>query len=125
MQRKYFLTLVLQLLIFSISNAHTTVTVSGIIKAKTSKAILPFVNVILKTGKDSVFVSGTVTNEEGRFYLSKVKPGNYLLELTYIGYLTNQQSLFIGNLSAADFKSSFVLKVPPFVEPPTVSSNTN
>jgi len=99
MQKKYFLTLILQFIIFSISNAQTSVTVSGIIKAKTSKTILPFVNVILKTVKDSVFVSGTVTSEEGRFYLSKVKPGNYLLEFTYIGYATSQQSLFVGNLS--------------------------
>ena len=99
MKKKYFLTLILQFIIFSISNAQTSVTVSGIIKAKTSKTILPFVNVILKTVKDSVFVSGTVTNEEGRFYLSKVKPGNYLLEFTYIGYVTIQQSLFVGNLS--------------------------
>ena len=82
MQKKYFLTLILQFVIFLVSNAQTSVTVSGIIKAKTSKTILPFVNVILKTVKDSVFVSGTVTNEEGRFYLSKVKPGNYLLEFT-------------------------------------------
>jgi len=99
MQRKYFLTLILQFVIFLVSTAQTTVTVSGIIKAKTSKTILPFVNVVLKTVKDSVFVSGTVTNEEGRFNLSKVKPGNYLLELTYIGYATSQQSLFVGNLS--------------------------
>jgi outer membrane receptor protein involved in Fe transport len=99
MQKKYFLTLILQFVIFLVSNAQTSVSVSGIIKAKTSKTILPFVNVILKTVKDSVFVSGTVTNEEGRFYLSKVKPGNYLLEFTYIGYVTIQQSLFVGNLS--------------------------
>ena len=65
MQKNYFLTLILQFVIFSISNAQTTVSVSGIIKAKTSKTILPFVNVILKTVKDSVFVSGTVTNEAG------------------------------------------------------------
>ena len=33
MKKKYFLTLILQFIIFSISNAQTSVTVSGIIKA--------------------------------------------------------------------------------------------
>ena len=60
MQRKYFLTLILQLLIFVISNAQTTVSVSGMIKDKTSKTFLPFVNVVLKNEKDSNFFSGTV-----------------------------------------------------------------
>ena len=99
MRTKYLLILILQLLIFSISNAQTSVTVSGIIKDKNSKAILPFANVVLKTEKDSTFVSGTVTSEEGRFSLSKIKSGNYYLEVSYIGYKTAKRSLFVGNLT--------------------------
>lgn len=99
MRTKYLLTLILQLLIFTISNAQTGVTVSGIIKDKNSKAVLPFVNVVLKTEKDSSFVIGTVTNEEGRFSISKVTSGNYFLEVSYIGYKTTKQSLFVGNLT--------------------------
>ena len=53
----------------------------------------------MKTDKDSTFVSGTVTNEEGRFTLSKIKSGNYYLEVSYIGYTTKRQSLFVGNLT--------------------------
>ncbi len=74
-------------------------TVSGIIKDKNSKVKLPFVNVVLKAEKDSTFVSGTVTNEEGRFSLAKMKPGNYYLEISYTGYGTARQSLFVGNLT--------------------------
>ena len=99
MQTKYLIVLIFQLLIFSISNAQTSVTVSGIIKDKKNKTVLPFVNVVLKSAKDSTFYSGTVTNDDGRFNLSKVNPGSYFLELTYIGYTTIQQSLFVGNLS--------------------------
>ena len=99
MRTKYLLILILQLLIFSISNAQTSVTVSGIIKDKNSKAILPFANVVLKTEKDSTFVSGTVTSEEGRFSLSKIKSGNYYLEVSYIGYKTAKRPLFVGNLT--------------------------
>jgi outer membrane receptor protein involved in Fe transport len=99
MRTKYLLTLIFKLLIFSISNAQTSVTVSGIIKDKNSKANLPFVNVVLKTEKDSTFVSGTVTNEDGRFSISKVKSGNYFLEVSTIGYAIKRQSLFVGNLT--------------------------
>lgn len=98
-RQKIILTIILQLFIFSISYAQTNVTVSGIIKDKNTKSVLPFVNVVLKTEKDSSFVSGTVTNEEGRFSLSKIKSGNYYLEVSFIGYKTTKQSLFVGNLT--------------------------
>ncbi len=99
MRTKIILTLIFQLLIFSYSNAQTNVTVSGIVKDKNSKAVLPFVNVVLKTEKDSTFVSGTVTNEEGLFTLSKIKSGNYYFEVSYIGYAKKRQALFVGNLT--------------------------
>lgn len=98
-RKKIILTIILQLFIFSISYAQTNVTVSGIIKDKNTKSVLPFVNVVLKTEKDSNFVSGTVTNEEGRFSLSKIKSGNYYIEVSFIGYKTTKQSLFVGNLT--------------------------
>jgi outer membrane receptor protein involved in Fe transport len=98
-QTKIILIIILQFFIFSISYAQTNVTVSGSIKDKNTKSVLPFVNVVLKTEKDSSFVSGTVTNEEGRFSLSKIKSGNYYLEVSYIGYKTTKQSLFVGNLT--------------------------
>lgn len=97
--KKVLYFLILQLSFISISNAQTSVTVSGIIKDKNSKANLPFVNVVLKTDKDSTLVSGTVTNEEGRFLLPKIKSGNYYLEVSYVGYITQKKSLFVGNLT--------------------------
>jgi hypothetical protein len=99
MRTKIILYIILHFFIFSISYAQTNVTVSGTIKDKNTKSVLPFVNVVLKTEKDSSFVSGTVTNEEGRFSLSKIKSGNYYLEVSFIGYNTTKQSLFVGNLT--------------------------
>ncbi|MBC7410915.1 MAG: TonB-dependent receptor [Bacteroidia bacterium] len=101
MQTKTFISIIILLLLFSaISNAqNNTVTISGIVKDGNTKAILPFVNIILKTERDSAFLSGTVTNEEGRFMLSKIKSGNYYLEISYIGYTTKKQALFVGNLT--------------------------
>jgi len=97
--KKKLFSLFLFLSFFPFSYAQTSVTVSGLIKDKNTKTVLPFVNVVLKTEKDSSFVSGTVTNEEGRFSISKVKSGNYIIEVSYIGYKTTKQSLFVGNLT--------------------------
>ena len=67
------ITLSILLIISSLSNtyAQNNVTISGIVKDKVAKTALPFVNIILKSEKDSVFVSGTVSNEEGRFFSAK------------------------------------------------------
>ncbi|MEJ0055672.1 MAG: carboxypeptidase-like regulatory domain-containing protein [Bacteroidota bacterium] len=74
------------------------VTVSGLLKEKSSKAGLPYVNVILKNEKDSTFVTGTVSDSNGRFALV-APPGNYVLDYSYIGYKRNVQSLLVGKLS--------------------------
>jgi hypothetical protein len=100
MKRLRFLFIIIfQCLIFSITKAQTNVTLSGIVKDKNSKANLPYVNVVLKTEKDSSFISGTVSNEDGRFSISKIKSGNYYLEVSFVGYKPTKKTLFIGNLS--------------------------
>ncbi len=73
------------------------VTVSGMVKDKGTP--LPYVNVVLMNEKDNSFVSGTVSNDEGRFSLSNVKPGNYQMTFSFIGYLTLNQPLYVGSLS--------------------------
>jgi outer membrane receptor protein involved in Fe transport len=99
MRLKNLFTIPLALLFFSGLFAQSGVTVSGVIKDRNSKLILPFVNVVLKAEKDSSFVGGTVTDEEGRFSISKIKPDKYYLEVSYVGYITKKQSLFVGNLT--------------------------
>lgn len=78
----------------------TVITVSGIIKESKSKAFLSYVNVILKSAKDSSFLLGTISNDEGRFSIGNIKSGNYYLQFSYVGYQTKTQSLLIGGLSS-------------------------
>lgn len=75
------------------------VTVSGNIKDKFTESELPFVNVSLKTAKDNTIISGTITNEEGRFVFTNIKSGNYLLEFSFIGYKSKSVSIYVGTLS--------------------------
>ena len=78
---------------------NKTVTLSGLIKDKANKTALPYVNVVLKTEKDSAFVTGTVSDEEGLFTLSNIEPNNYYIEIYFIGYVTKRQSIYVGSLS--------------------------
>lgn len=85
----------------SFANAQvSSVTISGMVKNKADKSATPYANVVVKKEGDSAFVAGTVTNEEGRFSIAGIKPGNYRLEISYAGFTTKQQPLFIGSLSA-------------------------
>jgi len=78
----------------------SAVTLSGLIKGKADKAVLPFVNIVLKTAKDSVFVTGTVSNEEGRFTLTNIKSGSYVLQFSYTGFASKSQPVLAGALSS-------------------------
>ena len=99
MRLKITLILLLQLIFISVTSAQKNVTISGLIKDSKSQIVLPYVNVVLKTEKDNAFVSGAITNEEGRFTLSNAKSGKYFLEISYLGYTTKRQELYVGTLS--------------------------
>ncbi len=75
------------------------VTMSGLIKNKIDKSALPFVNIVLKTEKDSAFVTGTVSNEEGRFTVGNIQSGNYILQFSYTGFELKSQPVLVGSLS--------------------------
>ncbi len=77
----------------------TSVTISGMVLDKTDQTVLPYTNVVLNAAQDSAFVTGTITEEDGRFKLVNVKPGNYILSISFLGYQRIQQPLFVGSLS--------------------------
>lgn len=81
------------------SFAQTFVSISGSVKDRKTKEALPFVTVTLKNSTDSALVQGTVTNEEGRFTLSNIRSGNYFAEVTFIGYKSYMQTIYVGTLS--------------------------
>ncbi|OOG76565.1 TonB-dependent receptor [Algoriphagus sp. A40] len=94
----------LLIFLFSLSQAvfaqESKVKLSGKIMSEASKEALPFVNVVLKTGADSAFVTGAISDESGLFTLSDVAPGEYVLEASFIGFQTIQSPLFVGSSSA-------------------------
>ncbi|KQK26195.1 TonB-dependent receptor [Chryseobacterium aquaticum] len=100
MYRIRLLLFLITLLFSSIAYAQVAgITISGLIKNKTNKLALSYVNVLARTEKDTAFVVGTITNEEGRFSLTGIKPGNYQLEFSLSGFRKQRQPLFVGSLS--------------------------
>ncbi len=87
---------ILQTPIFS---QNKGVTLSGQILGSQSKTPISYVSVVLKTEKDSVFAAGTITNDAGIFTFSALKPGNYVLETSFLGYKNHRQQVLIGQLS--------------------------
>ncbi|ASZ12124.1 TonB-dependent receptor [Chitinophaga pendula] len=106
MKARLLLFIIPMLFGFSAIAQVTSVTISGIVKGRSDKSAMPYVNVIIKHVKDSSFVAGTITNEEGRFTIANINPGSYNLVISYIGYESILQPLFIGSLSA-------FLDIPP------------
>ena len=91
---------VLFLTIISLFANAQNASVSGLVKEKATANPLPFVSVLIKSEKDSSLVLGTITNEEGRFTLNNIKQGRYFIEVTFIGYSTFRQPLFVGSLNS-------------------------
>lgn len=74
------------------------VTVSGSVSDAGSKAVVGFANVTLYV-RDTVFAGGTISNEDGRFTLPGIAPGNYLLRISSAGYKIRERRILVGQLS--------------------------
>lgn len=94
--------IVLAILFFgclTVTSQESSITLSGILKDKGANAPLPYASIVVKTEKDSVFITGTISNEGGRFNIPNIKPGNYVLLASLVGYNTKKQPLYVGSLS--------------------------
>ncbi len=74
-----------------------TVKVKGAVKdAKTGEA-LPLVNVGLMRSTDTVFVRGAASDFDGEFEIKDVKPGQYLMQASCVGYESYMETVDIKN----------------------------
>lgn len=83
-------------------------TVSGVVKDKSQNTMLPYANIVLNKATDSSFVSGTISDDKGRFTLPGVVHGDYIIRVSIVGYNTQLQKLFVG-------ESSKFLEMPPLL----------
>lgn len=84
-------------LLFSISVVAQKQSGSGKILGKVidaSNETLPYATVVLKDATNNL-IEGVVTDDKGEFIFSKVKVGDYNLEIQYIGFVTVERKVKI------------------------------
>lgn len=73
--------------------------VSGRVVDNINQAPLAFATVTINSASDLKLISGTITNEEGRFTLTALPQGEYIVKVTFIGYRIKEIPLLIGKLN--------------------------
>ena len=95
---KKIITLIFSLsTILSFGQALESYTVKGVV-LDSNKAILPYTTVVLLSQKDSTLVNYSVSNDFGIFEMVKVKPANYIMQLSYMGYKTYSKKVSVNGL---------------------------
>ncbi|MDR2805568.1 MAG: outer membrane beta-barrel protein [Dysgonamonadaceae bacterium] len=61
-------------------------TLSGTVLDKADKQAIISGSISLLATNDSSFVAGAITNVNGVFSFKNIRPGNYILKITYLGY---------------------------------------
>lgn len=88
------LLLILNLSALIIAQTEIKNSISATVFDETTNVPLEFANVVLLSSLDSSQIAGTVTNRDGFFNLRSIKPGNYFLKISFIGF----EELKIDNL---------------------------
>ena len=78
--------------------AAQNVSVSGFISDIEDNPI-SFANVVLLSAADSTAVKGTTSNDKGFFLIENVAPNEYLLQTSFIGFETNNQTISVTDSS--------------------------
>ena len=79
------------------SAALSAANITGIVKDMDSGEPLMEAAVKLVTAKDSTFVAGVTTDIDGKFTLSNIKAGKYVLTVSYIGYADLEKPVTVAN----------------------------
>jgi len=69
--------------------------ISGKILDSSTKHAIEYANIVIFSSKDSSMLTGGVTNKAGVFLLSVSKPGQYNVEIRFIGYDTDTVNVTI------------------------------
>ena len=60
--------------------------IRGIVKDSEKAEGLPFATVQILTNKDSSFVVGSTTDEEGKYVIKNIQSGEYIIKASYVGF---------------------------------------
>ncbi len=92
--KNYFLALFL--LLYSISSFSQHGIISGNIIDATTKQPVEFATIAVLSQKDSSIVTGTIS-QDGNFQINNLSNGNFILQITFIGYETKRLNFIISS----------------------------
>jgi iron complex outermembrane recepter protein len=96
MQPKYFLLILISITCIIHNTAQSQHLIKGRVSEASTQQPLPFGNVALLDPSDSSLVGGDITRENGRFSFS-ADPGDYILQVAYVGYNTLYRNIEVKN----------------------------
>ncbi len=68
------------------SNMRKGLGVIGVVIYTDSEQTIEYANIVILKSDDSTLVNGGVTNSEGEFNITGIRPGNYIAKVSYIGF---------------------------------------
>lgn len=83
-------------LLLAASVATQAQKISGIVCLESDRSPVPYATVGLVQLPDSSVVNGVITLGDGNYMLENVKPGNYFVRVSYVGYKTTGRSVALG-----------------------------
>jgi outer membrane receptor protein involved in Fe transport len=69
--------------------------IKGIVCLEKDKSPVQFASVGLVQLPDSAMITGVITLTDGGYLLEKVKPGNYFMRISFVGYKTNGKQVSV------------------------------
>lgn len=83
---RYLFVLFLVLLSTSLDAQQKKVSITGTVVEEGTGTPIEQATVRLLSGQDSTFVGGVASSKNGKFTLTDIRPGSYLLNISFIGY---------------------------------------
>ena len=71
----------------------TSGSISGTVIDSVSKSPIEYANIVILSIKDTSIITGTVTDKRGKFLIQKVPFGKYFLDIRFIGFIDQRQTI--------------------------------
>lgn len=84
------------------ASGQSTKSIQGKIVNASNQKPIPFATAVLLHPADSSQVKGTLSEMDGEFSFQNIKKGNYLMEISHVGYKSHRQSFQFGGDSIYD-----------------------
>ena len=79
-------------------HAQLNTTISGQIIDMETRENIPYASVAVLSEKNDL-VTGSITDNDGRFTIIGLEPGNYIIMVSYVGYESYRSDILIGKLN--------------------------